>query len=84
MQLAEEEIWGGVSPHVSPLTRLRDVGSVLGRGGFILTTVDIDDIVVEFRDMYALMRHLKGMGENNAVISRRYTGTQRYACKSNV
>jgi NADH dehydrogenase [ubiquinone] 1 alpha subcomplex assembly factor 5 len=71
MQLAEEEVRGGVSPHVSPMVQLRDVGSVLGRAGFRLTTVDLDTIVVPFRDMRAIMRHLKGMGENNAVYARR-------------
>lgn len=71
MQLAESEIWNGVSPHVSPLARMRDAGNVLGRGRFVLQTIDMDDILVEFRDIYGLMRHLKGMGENNAVMGRR-------------
>jgi NADH dehydrogenase [ubiquinone] 1 alpha subcomplex assembly factor 5 len=71
MQLAEEEARAGVSPHISPMVQLRDMGSVLGRAGFRLTTVDLDTIVVPFRDMRAVMRHLKGMGENNAVRARR-------------
>jgi len=71
MQLAEEEIWSGLSNHVSPFVRLRDAGSVLGRGGFVLTTIDTEDIQVQFSDIFSLMRHLKGMGENNALMKRR-------------
>jgi NADH dehydrogenase [ubiquinone] 1 alpha subcomplex assembly factor 5 len=71
MQLAEEEARGGVSPHVSPMVHAPDAGNVLQRAGFQLTTVDVDEIVVPFRDMRAVMRHLKGMGEGNAVASRR-------------
>lgn len=71
MQLAEEEVRGGVSPHVSPMVHAPDAGNVLQRAGFVLTTVDLDEIVVPFRDMAALMRHLKGMGEGNAVLGRR-------------
>ncbi|KAJ8905483.1 hypothetical protein NDN08_001990 [Rhodosorus marinus] len=79
MQLAEEEIWSGLSNHISPFVRLRDAGSVLGRGGFVLTTIDIEDIQVEFRDIFSLMRHLKGMGENNALIKRRtYFGNRAF------
>jgi NADH dehydrogenase [ubiquinone] 1 alpha subcomplex assembly factor 5 len=71
MQLAEEEARGGVSPHVSPMVQLRDAGGVLGRAGLKLTTVDVDEIKIPFRDMHAVMRHVKGMGEGNAVAARR-------------
>lgn len=71
MQLAEEEVRGGVSPHVSPMVHAPDAGNVLQRAGFVLTTVDLDEIVVPFRDMSAVMCHLKGMGEGNAVLGRR-------------
>lgn len=71
MQLAEEELRGGISPHVSPMVHPPDAGNVLQRAGLKLTTVDLDEIVVPFRDMRAVMKHLKGMGEANAVITRR-------------
>mmetsp|Transcript_904 Transcript_904/g.1954 ORF Transcript_904/g.1954 Transcript_904/m.1954 type:complete len:243 (-) Transcript_904:317-1045(-) len=71
LQLAEQEVWGGVSPRVSPFVRLRDAGSVLGRANFVLTTIDIDHITVPYPDMETLMKHLQGMGENNAAIARR-------------
>ena len=70
LQLAETERRGGVSPRVSPLADVRDVGGLLQRGGFKLLTVDVDDIVVDFPDMIALMTDLQAMGEGNAVLGR--------------
>jgi len=85
MQLAEEEIWNGISPHVSPLARIRDAGSVLGRGGFVLTAIDTDDIIVQFQDLPRLMKHLKGMGENNAAVGRRtYFGRRAFQRTSEI
>ncbi|KAK4536753.1 hypothetical protein CDCA_CDCA09G2778 [Cyanidium caldarium] len=73
LQLAEEALTGGgISAHVSPMVRTRDVGSVLSRGGFVLTTVDVDRFTVAYPDLWTLMRHLQGMAENNALRRRRY------------
>ena len=66
LQLADLERKGGVSPHVSPMADTRDVGSLLNRAGFKLLTVDVDDIIVEYPDTFALMTDLQAMGENNA------------------
>ncbi len=38
LQLAEIEREGGFSPHVSPMTHVRDVGALLSRAGMTLTT----------------------------------------------
>ena len=38
LQLAELERSGGISPHVSPFTDSRDIGSLLGETGFQLIT----------------------------------------------
>ncbi|KAJ5625820.1 Methyltransferase type 11 [Penicillium lagena] len=70
MQLADMERRGGVSPHVSPLADVRDVGSLLTRAGFKMQTVDVEDIVVEFPDTFALMQDLQAMGESNAIMHR--------------
>ncbi|GJQ08637.1 hypothetical protein GpartN1_g428.t1 [Galdieria partita] len=66
LQLAEEQVHGGVSPRVSPFVQTSDVGSVLSRGGFKLTTIDTDRFTVKFEDMFQLLRFLKATGENNA------------------
>jgi len=70
LQLADMERRGGVSPHVSPLADVKDVGNLLNRAGFKMLTVDVEDIVVEFPDTFALMHDLQAMGESNAVLHR--------------
>ncbi|KAL2256326.1 hypothetical protein VTK26DRAFT_1834 [Humicola hyalothermophila] len=70
LQLAEQERRGGISPHVSPLADVRDVGGLLQRAGFQMLTVDVEDIVVDYPDTFALMQDLQAMGEGNAVLGR--------------
>ncbi|PWY84604.1 S-adenosyl-L-methionine-dependent methyltransferase [Aspergillus sclerotioniger CBS 115572] len=70
MQLADLERRGGVSPHVSPLADVKDVGGLLNKAGFKMLTVDVEDIVVEYPDTFALMQDLQAMGENNAILHR--------------
>uniref|UniRef100_A0A1B6C9K2 Arginine-hydroxylase NDUFAF5, mitochondrial n=1 Tax=Clastoptera arizonana TaxID=38151 RepID=A0A1B6C9K2_9HEMI len=70
LQLAELERVGGISPHISPFTEVRDIGSLLTRAGFTMLTVDSDEIVVGYPSMFELMLDLKGMGESNAARNR--------------
>lgn len=70
LQLAELERRGGISPRVSPLADVRDVGGLLQRAGFKMLTVDVDDIVVDYPDTFELMQDLQLMGESNAVLGR--------------
>ncbi|KZW04375.1 S-adenosyl-L-methionine-dependent methyltransferase [Exidia glandulosa HHB12029] len=72
LQLAETEREGGISPHVSPMTDTRDVSNLLGRAGFTLLTVDIDEVQVGYPSMWELLDDLRDMGESNAVIGRRH------------
>lgn len=67
LQLADLERHGGVSPHISPLADVRDMGNLLGRTGFKLLTIDVDDIIVEYPDTFALMTDIQAMGEGNAI-----------------
>jgi len=67
----EQEREGGFSPHVSPFAGVSDIGNLLTKAGFSLPTVDTEVLSVNFRDAFILMRDLKGMGENNATLSRR-------------
>ncbi|TFK72058.1 S-adenosyl-L-methionine-dependent methyltransferase [Pluteus cervinus] len=71
LQLAEVDREGGISPRVSPMTDTRDVSNLLGRAGFTLLTVDIDEVKVAYPSMWELMEDLQNMGEANAVIGRR-------------
>jgi NADH dehydrogenase [ubiquinone] 1 alpha subcomplex assembly factor 5 len=70
LQLAELERLGGIAPHISPFTEIRDIGSLLTRAGFTMLTVDTDEIVVRYPSMFELMWDLKGMGESNAAYNR--------------
>lgn len=68
LQLADIERRGGVQPHISPLANVRDIGGLLGKAGFKLLTVDVDDIIVEYPDTFALMQDVQAMGEGNAIM----------------
>lgn len=70
LQLADLDRRGGVATHVSPLADVKDIGGLLQKAGFNLLTVDVDDIIVDFPDIFTLMKDLQAMGESNAVITR--------------
>ncbi|KAJ3514245.1 hypothetical protein NLJ89_g2484 [Agrocybe chaxingu] len=70
LQLAEVEREGGISPHISPMTDTRDISNLLGRAGFTMLTVDIDEVKVAYPSMWEVMEDLQDMGEGNAVIGR--------------
>ncbi|KAF8335034.1 S-adenosyl-L-methionine-dependent methyltransferase [Cantharellus anzutake] len=72
LQLAEVEREGGISPRVSPMTSTGDMSGLLGRAGFTLLTVDIEEIRVEYPTMWELVHDLQDMGESNAVLDRRH------------
>ncbi|THV08196.1 S-adenosyl-L-methionine-dependent methyltransferase [Dendrothele bispora CBS 962.96] len=72
LQLAEIDREGGISPHVSPMTETQDVSNLLGRAGFTLLTVDVDEVKVAYPSMWELMEDLRDMGESNAILGRRH------------
>ncbi|XP_078805179.1 arginine-hydroxylase NDUFAF5, mitochondrial isoform X1 [Oryzias latipes] len=71
LQLAETEREGGFSPHVSPFTAVTDLGNLLGRAGFTMLTVDVDDVQVHYPGIMEVMTDLQGMGESNCAWNRR-------------
>ena len=83
LQLADLERRGGVSPHVSPLANVRDVGGLLGKAGFKMLTIDVDDIIVDYPTTFALMADLQAMGESNAVLGREMSGIRREVLLAN-
>ncbi|XP_059479981.1 arginine-hydroxylase NDUFAF5, mitochondrial [Neocloeon triangulifer] len=70
LQLASLERSGGIASHVSPMAHVRDVGSLLTRAGFVMQTVDTDELKVGYPSMLELMTDLQGMAENNAAHNR--------------
>lgn len=73
LQLAEMDLYGGMSPRLSPLAEVKDIGSLLQQANFNLLTVDVDDIIVTYPDIFALMKDIQAMGESNSVILRQHT-----------
>ena len=83
LQLAEQERKGGISPHVSPLADVKDVGGLLQKAGFKMLTVDVDDIIVDYPDTFALMQDLQAMGEGNVVLGREMGAISRDVLAAN-
>jgi NADH dehydrogenase [ubiquinone] 1 alpha subcomplex assembly factor 5 len=77
LQLAELDRRGGISTRTSPLADVRDVGGLLQQAGFKLLTVDVDDIIVDYPNSFALMQDLQAMGDSNAVLGREGCGIRR-------
>ena len=67
-EIAEED---GLSPRVSPMADVKDLGGLMQRAGFALPVVDTETVTVMYPDAMALMADLRGMGESNAVIENR-------------
>eukprot|EP00003_Mantamonas_plastica_P021770 TRINITY_DN3572_c0_g2_i6.p1 TRINITY_DN3572_c0_g2~~TRINITY_DN3572_c0_g2_i6.p1 ORF type:complete len:150 (-),score=49.12 TRINITY_DN3572_c0_g2_i6:82-531(-) len=64
--MADQERKGGIGLRVSPFAGHTDVGSLLNRAGFNLTTLDVDNIVIHYPNAFELMHDLSAMGESNA------------------
>ncbi len=68
MLMADMDHRGGISPHISPFIDVRDAGALMQRAGFALPVVSTERITVTYKDTFSLMKELKAMGENNALI----------------
>jgi NADH dehydrogenase [ubiquinone] 1 alpha subcomplex assembly factor 5 len=55
--------------HVSPLTRSNDIGDLMKATGYTLLTVDLETINVHYPDMFTLIEHIHGMGEQHAPVA---------------
>lgn len=67
---AESELTGGANARVHPFADIRDYGALLQRAGFALPVADIDDIVVRYADMFALLKDLRAMGMTSVLTGR--------------
>jgi hypothetical protein len=43
----------------------------LNRAGFSTTTVDVEDLTINYPSIWELMQDLRDMGESNAILGRR-------------
>lgn len=74
---AESRVSGGISPRVSPMAEIREVGALLQRAGLNLPVADGHASIAKYRDLAHLMLDLRDMGETNALASRLRRPTSR-------
>ncbi len=74
---AEIEHEGGAGPRVAPMVDLRDAAALLQRAGFALPVADVDRMTLTYDTPFALMQHLRGMGQSNALRARSRTPVSR-------
>jgi SAM-dependent methyltransferase len=67
---AEAHLTGGVSPRVSPMLDLRQLGGLLQRAGLALPVVDSDRLTVRYDSGLALMRDIRNCGLSNMLADR--------------
>lgn len=77
LAMAEEEIYGGVSPRVAPFADVRDYGALLQRAGFALPVTDTDTVTATYETPFHLMRELRAMGGSNCLVERRRVPASR-------
>lgn len=74
---AETAVTGGLSPRVMPMADIRDLGGLIGRAGLALPVADSDILTITWPDAFAMMKDLRGMAEQNALMGRLKTPTSR-------
>ena len=68
---AEMKLFGAVSPRISPLPEIRDVGNLAAKVGLHNCVVDRDLVKVDYKKILDLFLDIKKMGETNAILERR-------------
>ncbi len=73
---AETRINNGVSPRISPMGDILDLGNLMARTNFKNPISDRLEFKLEYNSMMDLMIHLRSMGEANALMerSKNFTG----------
>lgn len=67
---AETEVTGGLSPRVSPMAEIRDLGGLLQRAGFALPVADNFVQNVTYNNIRHLARDLRAHAETNVLTAR--------------
>ena len=73
----EVNVMGGISPRLSPTIEFLSASALMQRAGFQLPVADIETVTLLYKDMFALMRDLRGMGQTNAHRERLRRPTRR-------
>lgn len=72
---------GGRAAHVSRFLDMHDIGDALLRARFADPVMDVERITVTYPDLHGLLRDLRAIGANNALVARPrgLTGRQVFA-----
>jgi len=68
--LSDQERFGGYGNHMSPMIETKDVGNLLSRTKFNLITVDNENIIIPYPNMFTLIEHLHGSGDQHCSFNR--------------
>jgi SAM-dependent methyltransferase len=68
--LADLEVRGGVSPHVSPMLDGAGMSELIMQSGYALPNIDMDRYVLTYETPFHLMEHLRDMGETACHVQR--------------
>lgn len=65
----------GIAPSAAKVSEpdSQSMSSLLGRAGFNLPAVDVDEMTINYPSIFELIDDLRAMGESNAVALRRHT-----------
>ncbi|HEY1097175.1 MAG TPA: SAM-dependent methyltransferase [Alphaproteobacteria bacterium] len=66
----ETELYGGLSPRVSPMINVQDLAGLMQQTGFALPVVDYDRITVTYKDLGSLLKDLRSTGRTNILQQR--------------
>lgn len=77
LYVAEDEIYGRVSPRVSSMVRLDQASALLSAGGFTLPVADRDVVLVKYTKLETLYADLRRMGETNILSARSRASVSR-------
>ena len=58
------------TPHVHDLIDMHDLGDALMRAGMVEPVMDREDLILDYADVAAMMRDLKGVGAHNVAPNR--------------
>ena len=74
---AEAAVSGGVTPRVSPMIDVRELGGLLQRAGLALPVADLDRTLVRYADAVALIHEIRELGLSNVLVGRSRTPVSR-------
>ncbi|CCW71560.1 unnamed protein product [Phytomonas sp. Hart1] len=69
--MAQTEVLGGVSSHISPMIDGAGLSTLILQTGFNLPTIDLDRHLLLYKTPFHLMEHLSRMGESACHVQRK-------------